>query len=159
MRTLAPAIIAQLLAVPTLATALAPPVGFSLETAVVAAPSRAAGRLTAVASCWLDGDLEAEARLGFGSVDRPGGRRADAVTPALGLRWGPDAGRWRPVIGVEAGTRLLATERGAALTAAARAGVEFLARRDLSLTVALGWRWTSGAGSGAEAIVGLGYHP
>lgn len=148
-----------LLALPTLAQALPPPVGFSLEAAVSAVPRGAAARLVAVSSCWIDGDLEAEARLGFGSADRPGGRGAHALTPALGLRWGPDVGRWRPVLGVEAGARVAVAGQGVAPTAAARAGVELFARRELSVSVSVGWRWTSGAAPGAEAIVGLGYYP
>lgn len=159
MRTLPNAVTVLLLAVPTLAPALPPPVGFSLETAVSAAPGGAATRLVAVTSCWIDGDLEAEARLGFGSADRTGGRGADALIPALGLRWGPDVGRWRPVLGVEAGVRVPVAGPGVVPTAALRAGIELFARRELSVSVAVGWRWTSGAASGAEAIVGLGYYP
>jgi hypothetical protein len=153
------AVLVLLLAVPTLAQALPPPVGFSLEAAVSAAPGGAAARFVAVSSCWIDGDLEAEARFGFGSADRPGGRGADALTPALGLRWGPDVGRWRPLLGVEAGARIPVAGPGVAPTAAARAGVELFARRELSVSLAVGWRWTSGAASGSEAIFGVGYYP
>jgi hypothetical protein len=159
MRTPGSSILLLLLALPTTAPALPPPVGFSLEAAASGASSGAAARLTAVTSCWIEGDVEAEARLGFGSADRPGGRRADAVTPALGLRWGPDVGRLRPLLGLEAGVRLPTAGRGVAPTAAARAGLELWARRRLALSVAVGWRWSPGVGSGAEACVGLGYHP
>jgi hypothetical protein len=159
MRILAHAVIALLLAVPTLAQALPPPIGFSLEIGLSPAPGGAAARFAAVTSCWLDGDLEGEVRLGFVSADRPGGRGADALTPALGLRWGPDVGRWRPVLGVEAGARVPAVGQGAAPTAAARAGIELFARREFSVSVAAGWRWTSGAASGPEVIVGFGYYP
>jgi hypothetical protein len=103
--------------------------------------------------------VEAEARLGLGSVNRPDGRGAAAIFPALGLRWGPDVGRWRPLVGLEAGVRLPESGLPVAPTASARMGVELFARRELSLTVAIGWRWTSGAASGVEASVGLGYYP
>jgi len=159
MRTIHLPLVLLPLVLVTPAAALPPPLGFSLETAASAAPGGAAARLTAVTSCWIDGDVEAEARLGLGSADRPGGRGADAVIPALGLRWGPDLGRWRPRLGFEAGVRLPLAGRALAPTAAVRLGFELFARRDLSLTVATAWRWTSGAPSGAEAVVGLGYYP
>jgi hypothetical protein len=148
-----------LLAMPVPAPALAPPVGFSLETAVSAGPGGSAPRLTAVTSCWLAGDLEAEARLALGSAPRSGGRGADAVTPGLGLRWAPDPGRWRPLLGLEAGVRLPAAGGAAAPTAAARAGVEFFPLRQLWLSLAIGWRRTAGAAPGAEAALGIGYAP
>jgi hypothetical protein len=158
MRTLAHAIVVLLLAAPTLARALPPPVGFSLATGLSATPRGAAARFTAATSCWLDGDLDGEVRLGFGSADRAGGRGADALTAALGLRWGPDVGRWRPVLGVEAGARVPLVGHGVVPTASARLGVELFARRDFSVSVEAGWRWTSGAAAGAEAMVGLGYY-
>jgi hypothetical protein len=146
-----------LLGLPTPARAVPPPLGFSVESAVSPAPGGATARLAAVTSFWLDGDLEAEARLGFGSAPRTMGRAADALTPALGLRWGPDVGRWRPLLGVEAGVQLATTGSSASPVAAARAGVQLIARRQFSLSVTMGWRW--GAGAGAEARVGLGYAP
>ncbi len=148
-----------LLAVPAQAWPLAPPVGFSIETAVSRAPGGASARLAAVASFWIGGDLDAEARLGLGSADRPGDRGADALTPALGLRWSPDAGRWRPLLGLEAGVQVPTAGLAVAPTAAGRAGVELFAARALSLSVAIGWRWTSGAGARAEATVGVAYYP
>jgi hypothetical protein len=159
MRALRATTVLLLQALPTPAPALPPPVGFSLETAVPVAVAGAAPRLAAATSCWLDGDLEAEAKVAFGSAGRPAARAADAVAPALGLRWGPDLGRWRPRLGVEAGVRLPVAGHRAAPTGAARAGLELFARRELSLSVGVGWRWTSGAAAGLEAVVGLGYYP
>jgi hypothetical protein len=159
MRVLRATALLLLSVVPTPALSLPGPYGFSVETAVPVAAAGAAPRLAAVASWWLDGDLESEARLAFGSASRPPARGADAVTPALGLRWGPDLGRWRPRIAVEAGVRLAAAGRSATPTGAARAGAELFARRDLSLSVGVGWRWTTGAAPGLEAVVGLGYYP
>jgi hypothetical protein len=149
----------MLLAIPDPAWALPPPFGFSLETAVSGAPGRASTHFTAVTSRWIAGDVEAEARLGLGSVDRTAGRGSDAVTPGLGLRWSPDAGRWRPVLGLEAGVRLPSTGPPVAPTAAARAGVEHVLRRELSLLAAVGWRWTSGACWRGEAVIGVAYRP
>jgi len=159
MRALRAIALLLLSAQPTPVPALPGPYGFSLETAVPVAVARAAPRLTAVASRWLDGELEGEARLTFGSAGRPSARGADGPTPSLGLRWGLDLGRWRPQLGVEAGVRLPAAGRPATPTGAARAGIGLFARRDLALSVGVGWRWTSGAAPGLEAVVGLGYHP
>lgn len=144
---------------PTPAPALPGPYGISLETVVPVGAAGVAPHLTAVSSCWLDGDLEGEVRLAFGSAGRPPARGAGAVAPALGLRWGPELGRWRPRLGVEAGVRLPAADRPAAPTGAVRAGIELFARRDLALSVGAGWRWTSGTAPGLEAVVGLGYYP
>jgi hypothetical protein len=149
--------VSLLLALPTAAPALAAPIGISLESAVSRPSGGAAGRITVVTSTWLAGDVEAEARLGFESAVRPIGRGADAATSALGLRWSPDVGRWRPLLGVEAGVRLPTAERAVAPTAALRAGVEWRARRELWLSLAGGCRWSSGGGPAAEAVLGLGY--
>jgi hypothetical protein len=130
-----------------------------MEAGLSEASGHRSTRLAWVVSCWLVGDLEAEARLGFGSADRPDGRGAAAVTPALGLRWWPDVGRWRPLLGLEAGQRLPLAGLEARPTAAARAGVGFFVRRQLSLSLAAGWRWTGSAAGGIEAVVGLGYTP
>jgi hemolysin activation/secretion protein len=81
------------------------------------------------------------------------------VTVALGLRWGPDLGRWRPRLGVDAGLLVPARGGAAARASGISLGVGLVARRGLSLSVAAGWRWTQGAAPGAEAIVGLGYSP
>jgi len=159
MRTLAPLAVTLLFAIVSPSPALALPIGFTLETAVSAAPGGAAPRFTGATSCWLDGDLEAEARLGFGSAHRPGGRGADGVTPGLGLRWTPDLGRWRPLLGVEAGVRLPVAGLTSAPTASVRAGIEILVRRQLALSLAAGWRWSSGATPGAEGVLGLSYAP
>ena len=148
-----------LLMIPGPARALPGSIGFSLEAAVSGAPGRATTHYTAVASRWIAGDVEAEARLGLGSVERTGGRGADALTPGLGLRWSPDAGRWRPLVGLEAGVCLPLAGPPLAPTGAARAGVEHLLRRELALSAAVGWRWTSGAGSRGEAVIGVAYRP
>ena len=159
MRIHTPLAVTLLLAAPSPILAEPPPIGFSMETALSAAPGGARPRLTAVTSCWLDGDLEAEARLSVGSAHRPGDRGADGLTPALGLRWAPDLGRWRPLLGVEAGLRLPIAGARSAPTAAPRLGVEFFASRRTWFSLALGWRWSAGASSGAEASLGIGYAP
>jgi len=159
MRTIRIPLLMTLLLLPAGAAAVAPPLGFSLESAVFERAGGAGLRLTAVTSCWVVGGLEAEARLGFGSADRPDGRGADAVTPGLGLRWGPDLGRWRPVAGLEAGLVFSGAGGAPAPTAAVRGGVTWFPRRDLSVGVGLAWRRTSGAAAGLEAVVGLGLFP
>jgi hypothetical protein len=155
-RHLAPALPLLLLAAP--AWSVASPPGFSLEAAFPAAPGGPT-RLTAVTSWWLVGDLDAEARLGLGSAERPGGRAADALTAALGLRWEPDLGRWRPRLGADAGILVPARGGAPARVSGISLGVELLARRSLSVSVAARWRWIQAAAPGAEAIVGLGYSP
>jgi hypothetical protein len=159
MRLLHAAALALPLVASRPARALPPPVGVSIEAALPAAPGPAGARLALVTSAWLTGDLEGEARLGLGSAARPGGRATGVVTPAVGLRWVPDAGRWRPLIGAELGVRCRAPGPSTALTTAARAGVELLPRRRLSLSLAVGWRWNPGATSGAEVVLGLGFAP
>jgi hypothetical protein len=159
MRTLEIPLLLTLSFLPAGAAAVVPPVGFSLESAVFERAGGAGLRLTAVTSCWLVDGLEVEARLGFGSADRPDGRGADAVTPGLGLRWGPDLGRWRPVAGLEAGLVFSRAGGAPARTGAVRGGVAWFPRRDLSVGAGLAWRRTSGAVGGLEAVVGLGYYP
>jgi hypothetical protein len=159
MTSSSPLLVALLLALPTTVPALAPPLGISLETVVSPRPGGGRVGLTAGASCWLSGGLEAEARLAFGSADRPGGRAAAGVSPALGLRWVPDLGHWRPLAGVEAGLRFAGDGASAAPTAAGRGGVEFLALRQLSIVAAAGWRWSASGGTGPELLLGLAYRP
>jgi len=159
MRTVLLPLVTSLLILPSGAGAVSPPMGFSLESAVFERSGGADLRLTAVTSCWLEGGLEAEARLGFGSADRPGGRATATLTPGLGLRWGPGLGRWRPLLGVEAGLQLSADGRSPAATGAARAGIERYLRRDLPLLVAVAVRTTAGAGAALEPVVGLGWFP
>jgi hypothetical protein len=159
MRTPVLSLVASLLVVPTHAFGVPPPIGFSLEGALFERAGATAVRVTAVTSCWVEGWLEAEARLGFGSADRPQGRATAAVTPALGLRWGPELGRWRPLLGVEAGVLLPADGQSTLATGAARAGLQWFARRDLALSVELADRWTAGVGGRVEAVMGIGYFP
>ncbi len=159
MRTLFLPVATLLLLLPTPSPAVPPPLGFSLESAVLERAGAADLRLTAVTSCWLDGGLEAEARLGFGSADRPGGRATAAVTPALGLRWGPVLRRWRPLLGIEGGVELPAEGGLTRPTGAARAGIQWFPRRDLWLSAHLAARWTAGAPARPEAVLGLGYAP
>jgi hypothetical protein len=159
MTSARPLLLALLLAQPAAVPAQAMPLGISLETLVAPRPGGGRAGLTAGASCWLSGGLEAEARLAFESADRPGGRATAGVSPALGLRWVPELGRWRPLAGVEAGLRFAADGSGAALTAAVRGGAEFLALRQLAVTAAAGWRWSASGGSGPELLLGLAYRP
>jgi hypothetical protein len=159
MRTPVLSLVASLLVVPAHAFGVPPPVGFSLEGAVFERAGATDLRVTAVTSRWVEGWLEAEARLGFGSADRPGGRATAAVTPAFGLRWGPELGRWRPLLGVEGGVLLPADRQSTRPTSAARAGLQWFARRDLALSFELARRWTAGAGGRIEAVMGFGFYP
>ena len=159
MRTLLLLVTTAPLLLPTAASAVPPPIGFSLESAVFERAGAADLRLTAITSCWLEGGLEAEARLGFGSADRPGGRATAALAPALGLRWGPELGRWRPLVGAEAGVVLPADGGSARPTGAVRAGLQWFPRRDLLVSAGVAWRWTGGEPARPEAVVGLGWFP
>jgi hypothetical protein len=159
MRTALLPLLTSLLALPAPATAVAPPFGFGLEGGLLRPFGPPVPGLTAVTSCWLTGGLQAEARLGFWSADRPEVRAAAAVTPALGLRWGPWTGRWQPLIGVEVGVRLQADGPSARPTGAVRGGLEWFCRRDLSATAALAWRWSAGERPGADLRLGVAWYP
>ncbi len=159
MRTLLLMLVSSLLALPAPATAVAPPFGFALEGALFRSSGPAAPGLTAVTTCWLTGGLQAEARIGFGSADRPEVRAAAAVTPALGLRWGPWTGRWQPLVGVEVGVRLPADQTSARPTGAVRGGLEWFWRRDLSASAGLSWRWSAGERPGADLRLGVAWYP
>jgi len=105
------------------------------------------------AGCWLDGELEAVAGLSLRAARRPEVRAAAAVlSPSIGLRWAPDAGRWRPTAVAELGVQLRFAGRAAA-AASARLGVEWLTARDAGLSAGLGLRWAEGRGTAAEAVL------
>jgi hypothetical protein len=107
------------------------------------------------AGTWLDGDVEAVARLRLEVAPRTPVRAAAwATAPSLGLRWAPDAGEWRPAAGLEVGARW-APDGRAAMTGGLRAGLEWLAARDVALAGGVGLRWTAGEGAAAEAALGL----
>ncbi len=159
MRTLLLILVSSLLALPAPAAAVAPPFGFALEGALFRTAGPPAPGLTAVTTCWLTGGLQAEARIGFGSADRPEVRAAAAVTPALGLRWGPWTGRWQPLVGVEVGVRLPADQTSARPTGAVRGGLEWFWRRDLSASAGLSWRWSAGERPGADLRLGVAWYP
>jgi hypothetical protein len=159
MRSLLLPLVTSLLALPAPATAVAPPFGFALEGVLFRPSGPPAPGLTAVASWWVTGGLQAEARLGFWSADRPEVRAAAAITPALGLRWGPWSGPWQPLVGVEVGVRLPADGPSVRPTGAVRGGLEWFWRRDLSASAGLAWRWSTGERPGADLRLGLAWYP
>jgi hypothetical protein len=159
MRTLLLPLLIALLVLPSAATAVAPPLGFALEGALFRPSGPPVAGLTAVTTCWITGGLQAEARLGYRSADRPQGRAATAVTPALGLRWGPALGRWQPLVGLEVGVSVLPDRDAPSPTGAVRGGIEWFWQRDLAASAGLAWRWTGGERPGAELRLGIAWYP
>lgn len=153
--TTPPSAAALLLAVllPLPAAALPGNRAVSLE---VVAPGGAPPAGALGAGCWLAGEVEAEARLVVGSAPRTGGRAAaGAVTPEVGLRWAPDVGRWRPLLGLAVGVGLAAAGRDAAPTGLLRAGLERRLGQGWAVTAALGLRLRASERAAGEAALGL----
>lgn len=127
--------------------------GISSGFAAGAAP---AVPVAIAASRWLEGDVDAVARVAFGAARETAGRGAAAFARwTAGLRWSPGCGRARPQLHLEAGA---ATSRGAAprWTAGAAAGVEAFVLRDVALAARVGGRLPLGRGAPElEALAGV----
>jgi hypothetical protein len=127
----------------------------------LSAPLRAGegvvGGLALVATTWLDGDLEAIARVAFGAGARTEGRAAagDAWTGTAGVRLSLAPEPLRPQASLEVGWRRAAGPDGVtgALALGVSLGVEWFAARDLSLALRCALR---GAGGAPELEVSLG---
>jgi hypothetical protein len=147
---------AILLAAPLPSAALEANRSIALEATGDARPEGRAGAMTLAAGCWLEGEVEVQARLTVGSVPRPEGRgAAGAVTPEAALRWIPDAGSWRPLAGLGLGIRLPAAGRAAAPTAILLGGLERHLAPGWALAATVGVRWVAGDGTGLEAGLGV----
>ncbi len=100
-----------------------------------------AGERTAIpvalaASAWIEGDLEAVARIAYASVPQTGGRAAaDLASGTLGLRWSAGTDAVRPQLEVEAGWARARRGESPSSAVALGAGiaVEWFLVRDLSL--------------------------
>ncbi|WP_242372068.1 hypothetical protein [Anaeromyxobacter sp. SG26] len=104
------------------------------------------------ATAWLDGPFEAVARLGFGSAPEPSGRgTVRRVEGTAGLRWSPGTDALRPLLQLELGWSHAGWDPAGAsgLSAAAGAGLEWFAHRDLAL----------GARAGLRRVPGEGWRP
>jgi hypothetical protein len=114
----------------------------ALESAV-SAPFRAGegflGGVGLAATAWLDGDLEAVARVAWAAGARTGDRAAaaEAWTGTAGLRLSLLPEPLRPQLSLEAGWRRIDGPTGSAgqLVLGAGAGLEWFPARDLSLAV------------------------
>jgi hypothetical protein len=105
-------------------------------------------------STWLEGELEAMARLTLRSAEEPKVRgAAGGLWPAVGLRWAPDAGRWRPTAELELEVRLPLYGRAVTPGGVVRLGAEWLPARDLGLCGGLGLRWSPGRPLAAEGAL------
>ena len=147
-----------------LATLLPPRAAALPGNAAVSLELMAAGRgapaLALGAGCWLAGEVEAQARLAVAAAPRTGGRAAaGAVTPEAGLRWAPDVGRWRPLLGLAVGVRLPTAGRAGAPTGAAWAGLERRLGSGWALTAAAGLRLRAGERAAGEAALGVRLTP
>lgn len=108
------------------------------------------------AGCWLEGEVEAEARLSLGSAPATSGRgAAGAVTPEVGLRWAPDVGRWRPFLALSVGVRLPTAGRDLAPTGRLAGGLERRLGEGWSLTAAAGARRPTDERAAWEAALGV----
>ena len=124
----------------------------SLES-MVSAPFRAGegvqGGLGLAATAWLDGDLEAVARVTWAAAVRTGDRAAsgDAWTGTAGLRLSLAPEPLRPQVSLEVGWRRIDGPSGTAgrLVLGAGAGLEWFPARDLSLSVRCALRGAGGA--------------
>ncbi len=142
-----------LLAAASPAAAAPPTRAVSLEVGA-ASPGRATAALAA--SGWLEGEVEATARLAWWSAPRTAGRAADGAAEGwaalAGLRWAPDLGRLRPLLGLEGGA---AWDGRARAAGALRAGGEWLWRRDWSASAGAGLALRAGRGAALEGWLGL----
>jgi hypothetical protein len=128
-----------------------------LSTAVgPGGPAFAAFALAVTA--WIEGPVEAVARVRYGAGERTSGRGADAIfAGTVGLRGSLLPDPLRPQLGLEVGwSRRVAADGTVAdrPAAAASAGLEWFPARDVSVSLRAGYRWLAGALS-AEAIAGL----
>jgi len=117
----------------------------------------AVGGLALVATTWLDGELEALARLAFGAGARTRDRAAagEAWTGTAGVRLSLAPGPLRPQVALEVGWRRTVAPGGGTQGAAvlgAGIGLEWFPARDLSLALRGGVR---GAGGGPELDASL----
>lgn len=110
------------------------------------------------ATGWLDGPVEAVARVRYGSAERTGGRGADAIfAGTLGLRASLLPDPLRPQLGIEVGwSRRVGADGTVAdrLAAAALLGLEWFPARDVAVALRGGYRWLAGTLS-AEAVGGV----
>src|SRR5689334_14565925 len=111
MRSIPVLLFLAALALPGPAAAQLSTRSISLESGVSAPLARGAAPAVPVAvtaGAWLEGDVEALARVSYASVARTPVRGADAAAVDLaggtvGLRWAPGADALRPELLVEAG--------------------------------------------------------
>jgi hypothetical protein len=115
------------------------------------------GGLALVATTWLDGDLEAVARLAFGAGARTADRAAagDAWTGTAGVRLSLAPEPLRPQVTLEVGWRRWISPDGAtgAFALGGGLGLEWFAARDLSLALRCAMR---GAGGAPELEASIG---
>ncbi len=116
----------------------------------------AAGGLALVATTWLDGELEAVARVAWGTGARTRDRApaGEAFTGTAGVRLSLAPEPLRPQASLEVGWRRTEAPGGAQWTLALGAGLglEWFAARDLSLALRCAVR---GAGGGPELEASL----
>ena len=135
-------------------------------SAPLGARAHAAEALALAATAWLDGDLEAVARIARWAEARTAGRAADVEADAdagrggwlgtAGLRLSLLPDPLRPQLWIEAGwARLLRPDGGAdRLALGAGAGLEWFAGRDLSVSARCAIRG-AGRSPRLDVVVGL----
>jgi hypothetical protein len=127
----------------------------------LAASRGAAPALALAAAAWLDGPVEAVARVGAGVAAEPGGRAAArALSGTAGLRVSLLPDPLRPQLGVEVGWARVSAASGAAddrLAFGVTAGLEWFPARDLALAVRGALRGFGRALSGELALAATAY--
>jgi hypothetical protein len=125
-------------------------------SAPLRAGSPSAAAFAVAATAWLEGDLDAVARVAIRAGPRTGGREADAVawSGTAGLRLSLLPEPFRPQVSLEAGWARVDAPGGpvARLALAAGLGVEWFAVRDLAVAARCAVRGAGGAPS-LEAVV------
>ncbi|WP_242346514.1 hypothetical protein [Anaeromyxobacter terrae] len=125
--------------------------------------SRASVPVAILATAWLEGPVDAVARLAFGTAAEPSGRgTARRVEGTAGLRWSFGTDPLRPQLQLELGWAHAAGWEAAApasgVAAAAGAGLEWFARRDAALAARASLRRAAGEGWRPELTLGASFY-
>jgi hypothetical protein len=130
-------------------------------SAVLGAGGPAGATVAVGATVWLDGDLEALARVGWWAGPRPQGRLSDALdlcgTAGLRLSLSPEP--LRPQVSAEVGWARLSGPSGAGdrLALGAGVGLEWFAARDVSLAIRGAVRSAGPVASAELLVAAAGY--
>jgi hypothetical protein len=158
MRALPAIACLPLLALATPARAQLSNASIGLEAGVSAprATSDAArARLALTAGRWLDGDVEAIARIAWASAPETPGRGTAALAGTVGLRWSLLPDPLRPQLELELGwARRLGADPADGVALGVSIGAEWFLARDLSIALRAALRRGPGAEVRGEGTLG-----